>query len=347
LRIFQEVPLPPTCYLAEVALWVALGRVPQILTKESLFGEDYSDGDPRTSRAALDEDEEILAFDSGFSQAELEHLGIEVDLNHYSATKNLLSLKVPHLRKPTGAEAVEAYEFFESALADLGSGSDPRRVVATTNVLKEAVDWVNSIDAQADAAVDIARAEVFRSLVKGELRAVGWRVAPGESTGADTPLVPVLPAHWTLRSFDWDESELRHSSGSYYAVQVSTSEMMSVFPRPQCEPRPKTLDVYPGCILMEDDGSGSQLPRVQRGRPAKGGGLIRDAVLNFFTDKASRGELPEKSEALAQEMMDFVSLVFKTTLGRSTAQRYIKMLPENGARYSVKNLPDNKAAQMR
>lgn len=51
MRIFQEVPLPPTCYLAEATPWDALGRAPQVLVKVSEYGEDYSKGDPRTNRA--------------------------------------------------------------------------------------------------------------------------------------------------------------------------------------------------------------------------------------------------------------------------------------------------------
>jgi len=333
VRIFQEVPLPPTCYLAEATLWVALGRVPQVLVKVSEFGNDYSEVDPRTNRDALDEDAEILSFDAGFTKSEFQNLGIDVDWERYERTKDFLSRTLPNLRKPTGAEVIAGYERQESYNEALGFKTEIAKILAKRDAVSAEADWVNSIDAQADAAVDIARIEVFRAVAAGQLKCVGWRHAPGDGPedGAETPLVQIPPSHWSLRNFDWENSDLRHSSGNYYAVQVPTSDLLARFPRPQCEHQTKSLDVYPGCVLMEDDGTGSMLARPQRGRPAKGGGLIREAALNVFADRASRGELPEKGEALVQELIDFVALAFKTTISRSTAQQYIKMLPENAA----------------
>lgn len=333
MRIFQEVPLPPTCYLAEVALWAALGRLPKVLTKVSDFGADYSEGDPRTNREALDEDESILPYDPGFSQSELQHLGVEADWSRYAKIKNLLALEFPNLRRPSGADVIADYELRQTIHNDLGGTIRLYKDRAELDRIGAEVDWANSIDAEGDAAIDIARGDVFRCVVSGQVACFAWRDAPaiGAWRKAKAPLVQIPTSHWTMRNFDWDDSELRHSSGNYYAVQVKTADMMAAFPRPHCASRPTTLDLYPGCILMEDDGAGAQLPLPQRGRPAKGGGLIREAVINVFSHKASRGELSKKSEALVQEIQDFVELTFRTTVSRSTAQQYIKMLPENAA----------------
>lgn len=335
MRIFQEVPLPPTCYIAEAALWVALGRVPQTVVKVSDVGHDYSERDPRTNRAALDEDDVILWFDPGFSKSEFQHLGVEVDWDRYAMTKEFVTTSYPYLNKPTGDDVVKAIRHQESLFSVMKVKHVPKSD-EFVNAVKMAVDWANSIDAECDATVDIARTEVFKALAKGDLVALAWREAPGELRNADPdmPLVSIPASHWSMRGFNWEQSELRHSSGDYYAVQVPTSGMLAKFPRPQCAAEARTTEFYPSCILVEDDGTGAKLSPAMRarGRPAKGDGLIKKAVRNVFTYRATRGELPDKTEALLQEVIDYVALAFEETISRTTAQQYIKSLPQNGAR---------------
>lgn len=342
MRIFQEVPLPPTCYAAEAALWLAVGRVPKILHKTSDIGNDYSESDPRTNREALDEDADIMPFDAGFSEAELRHMGIEeTDFERYVKIREIVASRLPFLRKPTGDQVVEAeitqqhmYEVILQSRPEY-NGLIPRRInQALQDAMKETVDWANGVDAECDAVIDIARAEIYRALATGEIAAQAWRDEPGKPEGSNT-LVAIPAAHWSLRNFDWEESTLHHSSGNYYAVQISTTALLFKFPRPHGSAAPKVVESYPGCLLVDEDGIASKPPtpaQVRRGRREKGDGLIKLAVVNVFGDRARKGDLPEKAEALAQEIMDFVSLAFEETISRSTAQIYIKLLPEMAAK---------------
>jgi hypothetical protein len=193
MRIFQEVPLPPTCYIAEAALWVALGRVPQVLVKISDYGEDYSESDPRTNFSAFDEDDAILWFDPGFSQSEFRHMGIEVDWDLYARTKNLVSVQFPNLNKPTGDEVVKAYLSREQYMVALGAKVEANENERLLTAIKEGVDWANEIDAQCDTTIDIARSEVFKALATGALSGLGWRKeAVGRpKRGLEVPLVKI------------------------------------------------------------------------------------------------------------------------------------------------------------
>lgn len=123
MRIFQEVPLPPTCYVAEAALWIAVGRVPKVLFKTSDIGNDYSETDPRTNRDALEEDAAIIPYDTGFSEAELRHMGVsDIDFDLYRRTKELLATHYPYLRKPSGDEVIAAENRVKAMHEQIGSG---------------------------------------------------------------------------------------------------------------------------------------------------------------------------------------------------------------------------------
>jgi hypothetical protein len=312
--------------------------VPKVLFKASDWGNDYSETDPRTNREALEEDAQIIPYDAGFSEAELRHLGVgDIDFELYLRTKELVAKNWSHLRKPSGSEVVDAEErhhlMLEAITAHHGGRPHVRISAEKMERVKAGVDWANEIDAQCNAVMDIARSQIYQALATGKILAQGWREEPEIAGNSQLPLVTIPANHWSLRDFDWEESELNHSSGSYYAVQIPTADMLTIFPRPNGVAEPKLVDSFPGCLLVDDDGT-MKRPSVlhrPRGRPSKGDGLIKLAVVNIFSDKARRGELPDKAEALVQDIIEYVALAFDETISRSTAQKYSKMLPENSA----------------
>jgi len=346
MRILSEAVLPQTCYAAEVALWIALGRVPRVLHKHSDLGEDYSEdtGDPRSSRGGFDEDWAIVPYDTGFSAEEFRAIGIEADFERYKRIRRYTAVTFPHLRLPiSGARGIESLEMaahYHDVLSRDKPGYKPRvlndEAIERRRIVIEELDWATVVDTKCETFIDLARAEVFRALANGSLKAKAWTEAPGEVEFLDrhnTALITIPTDRWTFRNFDWDESTLKTGEESYYGVQVLTSDMLAVFPRPQCLQQPVDhLECYPSCMVV-DDGAGAtarapSVNRAGRGRPAKGGGLIRKAVINVFGQKAKKGELPDKNEAVVQEIIDFVALAFEETLSRSTAQQYMKALPE-------------------
>ena len=54
--------------------------------------------------------------------------------------------------------------------------------------------------------------------------------------------------------------------------------------------------------------------------------------MNVFTARAKNGDLPDKAEALVQEVIDYVSFTFGEQISRSSVQGYLKLLPDNPAR---------------
>jgi hypothetical protein len=332
MRVFAEAVLPNTCYLPEGVLWLALGRVPQVLTKVSDYGEDYSETDPRTNRRALDEDERLIDFDPGFSQSEFELLGVDVDFERYAATKRLVQYEAPHRLRPTGADVLAAYDQRREVFRALGHPPKEELSSVKRAAVQEGVDWMNRMDALFESSLDLARVELFRALTAGEIEALGWLDAPGTSTAEsrDATLLSIPNYRWSLKNARWDESELSFPDGVYHAVQLPTEKLLKRFPRPLCAHKSLSFDVYPGCILVDDDKVSVRAATVpsRRGNPGKGGGVYRRAVVNVFTKRYRASALPEK-EVLCQEIVDYVKLAFEDQIGRTTAQDWAKIVTDN------------------
>lgn len=289
MRVFQEVDLPPTCYVAEVALWAALGRVPRVIVKVSEYGEDYTTTDPRATRAAFEEDSEILSYSTPFTEAEFRKMGVLVDFDRYSRIKALAAEWGYHsVRNLTGDEVVEKRREYIRMINIITAEKTGKTVSIPEDVfakVRDHVDWASAIDSQCDKVIDEARAVVYRALARGQLTAKAWREAPDQRTkDSDLPLIDVPTDHWSLRHFDWETSTLDHAESSYFAVQVPTANMLAVFPQPQCDPDERLVSAYPGCLLFDDKSESRVVPQFKqkrRGPPLQGNLSHRDMVFNF------------------------------------------------------------------
>ncbi len=319
--MYKVIDWPDTCYIQEAAYWLAFGRVPDYFLDDD--GADQRQGeDARYSG-------EIVEFDWGYSEAEFRAAGVSVDYERYS--------RVFQEHVYESADDIKTWERRLSDFREREDSSDGiqfvERQVEEARAGVAAWDWRRSIDDLIAAFIDNARAKIFQALFAGELTAIGWREYENNHAADEMEdqgeFITIDKSRWSLRHFDWEKSELVAGKDRFRAVQVSTDDLLSRFPAPLCEPLIATVRIYPGVAIINDDAEGDAtehaLPRP-RGRPAKGGGAVQTVVQNFFGEKIKQGAVPQKREALIQDVIDFVKAAFKEDITRSTAQRYLQPL---------------------
>lgn len=332
--MFTAVHWPPTCYVQEGAYWLALGRVPEIY-----YGDEEADG-------RLDEESkwsgEVPQFDYGFTEAEFRWIGHKIDYKRYEdapyVTDPEIFQRILNAATAVEDETEEAQEAWKRGMIDNYQSE------------KAEAAWRDEQERAFDACVDDARAQVYRALSKGEIKAIGWLAfADGECAedGAPGRFVDIAPSRWSLRNFDWEKSTLRSGADEFLAVQVKTDDLLARFPKPDIEPLTFTVLAYPHGLVISDE-LPTSAGRVSRppGRSAKAGGVIRSVVQNYFGHRIKRGE-DIKGEALIQEVIDFVAVAFPgEKISRSTAQDYLKAVrsaEDNEARSSARTNAGNHA----
>lgn len=335
LRFYREVDLPDTCYIQEVAYWIAFGRVPEWRP----YGDE---NDARKSAEALLEYGGILDYDYGYSEAEFALAGVAIhEWDRYQNAKLALS--------GTAEESLRNAERYTNVTpAEHLREEEKQEVLRYSAVLAQEykadakeLEWATSIDEEMEPIVERARLKVLQALSSGELKATGWvdRQPDNEETRKNIPneeygdFVEIPAGVWTYRRFDWQSSQLETTTKTYRVVQIETSAMLAVFPSPHCESIPSDCAVYPGvAILSRTDETRTSVPLRRKGRPALGDGLIGVALQNWARDRMMRGELPAKREAVWTEGVAWVRQMFERDIGRTTVQGYLRpVLPDAGA----------------
>lgn len=335
--VLTKQAFPPTCYVAEVAYWLAFGRIPDFRCElgehvDERMGEEHKSGGS------------MVDYDDGYSQEEFLSIGETIDFERYMAGRWRTGGR-------TGAEYIAHMEefhahHFSTATWDIDTlVLEKIRAKARREAIE--VDWAIEAETPFIPFVDAARSTVFTALASGKLKAVGWRKFCNEEErnaareacddeDLEGCFVDIPAREWSLRLFKWEESELTTRSGAYRAIQVKTDEMLQLFPFPHCEPLPVQVVVYPGAGVYVDGGdvemSKHHASTRPRGRPAKANGAIKSVVQNYFSDRVRRGDV--KAESMVQDVIDFVQLAFRETIGRTTAQSYLagcgqSEMPEN------------------
>ena len=335
--ILQPASLPATCYVGEIAYWLAFGRVPP-----DFFG-DY-DGSERENRASFLERGGAIEHDFyGFSQSEFAINGIVVDdWDRYFRAKDR------SFGNATGAEHI-AYIERQLDLVLAGHNEEQKQALRE-RVLTEAadIDWARSFDSQLWPLVVAARAEVFLSLSRGEIEARGW--PDGEADDEALALFPVPAKAWTLAGINWTTSKLTCSAptGTFNAVQVRMDDVLRRFPKPHHLVTTQMVSFYSDCGLVTEEqlmdvADGGSAPRARlvsgpqkRGRPPNGNYSVRQLVENYF-----RGQVPpagaELSKALIAEVQAFIERACGETVPRSTVLDHLNHARRATAAAGVKS----------
>jgi hypothetical protein len=317
--MFKPIDWPDVCYVQEAVYWIALGRVPEYYHDEH--------GDARLGEHAIQSGELVGDFDWDFSELEFAWAGVkDIDYDRYlESPKNLY-----HFGEPAASAAgyVDHWEKKVAELEVVGTAEENnewgRDLLHRVRREAQDHDWRKEVEGVFAPHIELARAEIFRHLAKGELPAYGLREI---SEDDDFQVVPIEPRDWRL-NFDWTNSTLAVGAEELRSVHVHTDDLLRLFPKPSCEPVfSSAVEVYPGVAILSDNSE--QLPPVEamprgRGRPKIGGGLVEMAVKNWIKNRLRDTAAPEKREALLQEAMEFSANILGHKVQRTTAQDWLK-----------------------
>lgn len=359
MRLFTEVELPETCYVSEAALWVSLGRAPTVNWHWEPDGDDeYRYVDGRVARGTV-WDGGTVDFNHPIQPSEFQSMGIEVDYTRYEiASTGIYGMRGAEILEesrvvqeifdrapPHHKEGLVLYENLEAIANDLKRREQEQRERETK--AKEA-DWAKIVEQPFEALLDRGQSKVFEALSLGKIGATGWQFLPDRLTDepdlANNQLGPLghivdVPSDaWTYRHFDWKTCSLQSTIGSFDAVQVSVSDMLAIFPIPLIDPKDISGTVSGGTIILSGKYAGSRpAQRTKRGRPQRGEGVLKLAMLNEFDRRLEAGQLPDKKEAILEEAMQWAADVLLQTVPRTTARYYLKPLLDRMSKNNVQN----------
>lgn len=338
MQLYQSVSVPSTCYILEIALWLAFGRVP-----EAMYDDESEES--RDGRNAQ-ETGETIQFHYCYSADEFKLMGINIDLDRY-----LNAIDLTYGRSKADIE--DGFQRIVKIFSADGCSEEEkdfrhakiREARAEAESDMENADWLAEVEAPFAPHVDGMKAVVFQALAQNRLKSTAWlEFTAGEKEelaknemGHPLPeppegrFVAVPNTAWTLSGFDWESSTLTSRRSVYRAVQCKWVDVTELFPTPQCDFSIKTLKIFPGVAIVDYRGASfpaESASQRRRGRPAKGreGVEIRRVVQNYFGPKIRKDNNELKREALIAEVMEFVKIAFDTPISRSTAQAYIAPL---------------------
>jgi hypothetical protein len=291
-RFLQEVYLTERCFLYEVLLWRAFGRIPVAMHLE---GED----DWRISEDIRDSYDAPIPDDYFFSAEECSFAGIGndprneeenyliSDSRHYDQMIELLSESGNSDELENQKNERKKAERLEASLAEWGL--------------------------EFDDCVDEFKSEIFLKLKKGELTAFGttcsigggehaldmWESEEKWPTQNDEKEIP--KKNWISSAINWDQSALEGRENAFMWVRVSTDQLIEIFPPVLTVPfqdiknSGSTFVIADNHIAHKKSGA----PRV--GRPSLPWDEFNVEVARMFRD----GEVPKKQEAAIVELQDW------------------------------------------
>lgn len=332
IELYVRAELPETCYIHEAAQWVALGNVPTFYHHDK--GKDVR----------------------GFVDEHLDHLSAVVEPDYFGVAP-FISTFIPEVSNRefsdaialTGGQSVrdisDRIEWIETHTASIQAfkadspsllrlEQEYNEEISALHKALPAAKWLAPLLKELNRIVEIGQAKVFCALAEGRIEARGIRVRTEgeiENDGKDNRWVTgemlTIPINsWRLSSIRWRDANLALDDDEYgwIGVQVSTNDLFSIFPQPHVKETQTSARLAGAALILESvDGKGvSQVKRGQ-GRQRKGDGLVEKAVRNEFMGRLRSGTLPDKAEAVCQEVIDWSRKVLEVDVSRSTAQRYL------------------------
>lgn len=334
MRFFVEIEPPETAYIHEAAQWIAFGKVPEFYSSPEWGGEFDIRGD---------------------ESAELEFLKAAVDVDYHNlpeAIPEVLSgIDLQTFQEALGTtlgteieEIKRQRQNYENMLGIIDErGSTPEFSEVRIQMLREnlarcdrEMDLAKAIQPTIETFLSYeerAKAKLFYALSAGELDAIGWHSFTQKDDNSETVRWEersVTTSHWRMSEIDWQRANLgkrEDSSPSWVAVRVNFQELLALFPQPDLPGENLTVSRY-GRTLTHIGAPKSRGTGENRGkgRPLKGGGAVKTAVLNHFSKRHAASDLPEKKEAIIEEARAWAQDLFGEDLSRTTLQRYLKPL---------------------
>ncbi len=308
MKIYTEVALAEWCLPIEAVFWLAFGRPPEASyeTWKNYSGE-YEQIDIRlhpehVGRGGPD------AVDYPRPE-EIELLGLTVDSSRYY----------------NGIYGTEDREQIEKIIRSLEErGEDVSDYHLTRR--QEALDceYAQSLVSILQPLIDEAKAEIFLATFAGKIRGMAFFWKDEEYRQHELRDVP--KESWTLLKMEtfYTDDEPWDSPKSLY---LSVPDLLKEFPRPKgIIPHDGGDPRFASMILADGENHVAPSGRMPRGRPPKGGDLLRMAALIEARRRKKSANWPIKTTAQEAEIMQYCQEV-GVPISRSTAQRWLKELP--------------------
>lgn len=327
--MFKSIDWPDTCYVQEAVYWIVFGRVPEFFIDDG--------GDARSSDNAFETGETLDYYDSGYQPLEFHLAGVpDVDGERYVQAPTELTIFAPG-----SARTVSATEYLTHWNELLSKSGVASEAPARDDVLRETMDalyyeranervadyeWRKNLESAIAPEVEKGRSIIFQALITGELPAFGMREIDQESP---FERYEISARQWKM-TFDWAESELVIDDQVIKSVQISTDDLLKLYPKPLCKPiLTTTVDIYPGVAILSDDDEEISLPeskRRGRGRGKLAGGFVEIAVRNWAKEQIRTNGKPAKNDAFVQAAIEFSTKILGHEVKRTTVQGWLKDL---------------------
>ena len=320
MRAYVEADVPEACYLFEMLLWVALGRVPQALY--DLEGREIRSVPFYQDSGYQPED---LQY---FFEKEFDAIGASIDYSRYFKAVGIWEYKASFEVTYDQDKMEHRFQNFPDA-------------ISADQI--ESVKYFDECNSLFDPLIERAKIKIFDALMEGNL--VGWGYIGERDVGPDFDEQEMVYCNkgsissekWIIDACDLFNDSLIDGNNEYSMIQFRTEDVFKVFQKPLIPSHPATSQSHGTSILVYEAGPHASTPKQRRGRPAKQEGIVRKVVQNIFSERIRKGDAPKKAEALYQEIIEYVELAFGEKISRTTAQGYIRhiqnrtpeILPEN------------------
>lgn len=316
---FKPIEVASVCLPSEAALWLALGRLP-----EMYLTDDFVEA--RNSIGGLVEDYHMVPELHPFGQNEIEANGVDGDYEKYFQA---------FIDRPA-----QTFDEFFNGLE--GSRWNPVQGPPRPEGHAQ-IALVQGIEDCMNAIIERARLRVRLALIEGSLSAYGFVVPPnwvqedggwyrddGEPDGTrqleQQVKVAQIPGQmWASFPSTWEIGDGIAYPDGFIGTWIPLSQVLELFPTPllpvqevQCQRVGETLLLGGNTREIEKN-----TPR-RRGRPKKGGIEVEAVIVNEFKRRAAKGDLPVKREAVVQDSIDWASQILGVSVSRSAAQRYLR-----------------------
>jgi len=321
LKFYTPVEASETAYLLDAVLWVALGRVPECMY-------DFRGNDVRGDLEKQDDCYMSPELEM-FTEQEFEAIGHPIDYNRYFDAA---------VEDPGFHDREMMSEHFKKVPIGLGFKEKP------SDQDVENVAFVERCNRLFGPLMERAKVSIIGDLMSGNLAATGLFASKDwEPDWSDYEIdlperMAIREDAWNLDGIDWAGSALIDGASKYLLVCLTFEDVANRYPSPFIGGTELTADRFGDTICVMNANASRPAPvKRGRGRPPKASGSIKSVVRNVFAERIRRGGVPEKNEALYQEVIEFVETAFGEDISRSTAQSYVRDLLPDTNRKSAGN----------
>lgn len=318
---YSRISAAEVCYIFEAAEWLALGELP------TFYSNDNGTEARLTPISHADHFEPVSEPNVFLSEAQASILLPKMSFSKYEDALELTEGKTVDQILAQAQMREESYVEIIRATEDVGFQEALRKSKAETAECVDLAHWLEQEIKPFQHHIDQARATLFLALSKGDIQANGYKLCLDEKEDYQFCEVVEIPKEaWLWSDVNWDLASTVVDGVDVIGAYVDTSELLQLFPNPNLQAN-HISGLQFGDTMILDEASepakSSFAPQRGRGRPQKGEGVTKTAVINQYRKELVAGKLTQKKEANLQHMIDWANAILGQSVGRTTMQRWI------------------------